>query len=166
MKATRIVSALVAGLLALSSHSAGACGDKFIRVGRGGRFQRGYVAVHPASILVYVNKGSAGAASMGKLPAVLKAAGHRAEAVDTMGAFTEALKARRYDLVLAENPDVAGVVAAINGATPKPSVLPVLRGATPAQVGAAAREHGCVIEDAEKKYDVLMDIDQMMEGRK
>ena len=29
-----------------------ACGDKFMLVGRGVRFQRAYAAIHPASILI------------------------------------------------------------------------------------------------------------------
>jgi hypothetical protein len=46
---------LVVGLIATltaASVDLGACGDKFLRVGRSARFRR-YAAVHPASILIY-----------------------------------------------------------------------------------------------------------------
>ena len=165
MRAWRLAACAAATLLLLPTGPAGACGDKFVRVGRGGRSQRGYVAVHPASILVYVNRASGGAGAMQKLPAALKAAGHKAQAADTPAAFGEALKAGKFDLVLAEQADLAGLEGALQGATPRPGVLPVLRNASKAEAEAAAKKHGCVIEDPEKKQDVLVDIDQMMEKR-
>jgi len=54
MKAWR---ALVVGGLALSasgSQAVSACGDKFLLVGRGVRFEQAYAAVHRASILIVV----------------------------------------------------------------------------------------------------------------
>ena len=45
----------IAGLIAATAAGSidlGACGDKFLRVGRSARFRR-YAAVHPAAILIY-----------------------------------------------------------------------------------------------------------------
>jgi hypothetical protein len=144
VKSFRIASLALAlaALAALPGRPGEACGDKFVRVGRGGRFQRGYVAVHPSSILVFVNGRSADAATMKKLPATLKAAGHKARAVSTPIAFAEALKAQRYDLVMAEAADLHALSAAMAGITPAPHVLTVV--ATPA------------------KYRILVDIDEAM----
>ena len=155
-------------LLALSAREAEACGDKFVRVGRGGRFQRGYVAVHPSAILVFVNAGSPGAASMRRLPATLRAAGHTPLAVTSASDFEEALKARRYDIVMAEAADLPRLSAALAVAVSRPEVLPILRKPTKAEADAAARAnaHACVIVDVDKKYDVLVDIDQVMAARK
>jgi len=148
VKSSRIrSSAFILGFVAAvlpgsAARRADACGDKFVRVGRGGRFQRGYVAVHPSSILVFVDAGSAGAPSMQKLPATLKAAGHKAQVVGSPIAFAEALLAHRYDLVMAEAEDLPRLAAAMEGAVPRPQVLGVQR--------------------AEKKYQVLVDIDATM----
>ena len=40
------------GTMALTSVDLGACGDKFLRPGRSGRWQN-YAAMHPAAILLY-----------------------------------------------------------------------------------------------------------------
>src|SRR6188474_1335051 len=113
MKSSRFAwaVALFGTLLAPAPRTADACGDKFVRVGRGGRFQRGYIAVHPSSILVFVNGTSADAEVMKRLPATLKAAGHKAVPVATATAFAEALKAQHYDLVMAEAADVPSLAA-------------------------------------------------------
>jgi hypothetical protein len=165
MRALSPALCVAACLMLLASPEAEACGDKFVRVGRGGRFQRGYVAVHPASVLVYVNKASAGAAAMRKLPSALKAAGHKTTAVETPAAFSEALQVGKYDVVLVENADLASLEAGLAKAVPRPEVMPVLHKPTPAEAAAVAKEHGCVVEDAENKYDVLVDIDNLLEQR-
>lgn len=148
VKPSHIASMLLAATaLATSIAPALACGDKFIRVGRGGRFQRGYVAVHPSAIVVFVNPASADAATIRKLPATLKSAGHRAIMVSTTAAFASALQGQRYDLVMAEAADLPALSAAIAAVTPAPEILPVA--ASPA------------------KYQILVDIDEAMAaGRK
>jgi hypothetical protein len=165
MKSSRVASFV---LLLIAGHAVfgprgEACGDKFVRVGRGGRFQRGYVAVYPATILVFVNTTSAGAASMQRLPATLKAAGHKARAVASADAFAHALKAERFDLVMVEEAEMPQLAAAIDAAVPHPEVLPILRRPTRAQVEAAARKqaHACIV-DADKKREVLMEVDEVM----
>jgi hypothetical protein len=101
---------------------------------------------------------------MERLPATLNAAGHRALAVKTASAFEEALAARRYDLIVAEAGDVRLLSAAIAAALPHPAVLPVLRKPTTTAVEAARRENAraCVVLDADEKYDVLLDVDELM----
>jgi hypothetical protein len=138
----RVASLLVALAALATSMPVEACGDKFVRVGRGGRFQRGYVAIHPSSIVVFVNPSSADASTMRKLPSTLKAAGHKAISVSTAAALADALRAQRYDLVMAEAADLPSLSAALAGITPAPGVLPVA--ASPA------------------KYQVLVDIDEAL----
>lgn len=152
--------------LMLSAPEPGAaCGDKFVRVGRGGRYQRGYVAVHPASVLVYVDAGSKQAPALRRLTPALKAAGHKAAAVESEAALADALKGARYDVVLIEAAEVARVEPELGKAAPKPSVLPVLYNPTKAELEEQVKLHGCVVEDADKKYDVLVEIDGVMERR-
>lgn len=126
--------------------SAAACGDKFVRVGRGGRFGHGYVAIHPSSILVFVNPDTPRSAAMRRLPARLKSAGHRATSVTTTEAVAAAVKADRYDLLIAEAADLPGLAAALAAApSPAPRLLPVAHGAA--------------------KYQLLVEIDAAMAGR-
>src|SRR5438105_1116546 len=98
--------AFVIGLitvLSCASVDLGACGDKFLRVGRSARFRR-YAAVHPAAILIY-KPAHATRAGIDELKALLVQAGHRAEAIDTGTGIASALAAARYDLVIADYAD-------------------------------------------------------------
>ena len=67
---------VVIAFLAAGTGGAEACGDKFLRVGRGARYQRGYVAIHPACVLLYADPKSSVSAALRELEPVLKRAGH------------------------------------------------------------------------------------------
>src|SRR5437588_2861419 len=102
--------AFVIGLIATfaaGSVDLGACGDKFLRVGRSARFRR-YAAVHPATILIY-KPASSTRAGIDELKALLKQAGHKAVAVDGGTNISDALAAAHYDLVIAAYADAAGI---------------------------------------------------------
>ncbi len=47
-----VVAGVAAGLLALTYADLSACGDKFMRIGRGVSGKR-YAALHPSPILIY-----------------------------------------------------------------------------------------------------------------
>ena len=74
-----------------------ACGDKFIRIGREIRYGR-YVAIHPATILVYGPARSA-PSRLPELPDLLKRAGHTAVVVSKPEALAAALRSGKFDLV-------------------------------------------------------------------
>ena len=68
----------IGGLLAMTlgrSVDLGACGDKFLRVGRSARFRR-YAAVHRVRILIYRPVQST-PAGINELTSALKRAGHK-----------------------------------------------------------------------------------------
>ena len=70
------IAVLMLSLLALGPAASEGCGDKFQRVGRGARFQRGYMALHPACILLYARPQSPIAKALKDLEPALKRAGH------------------------------------------------------------------------------------------
>jgi hypothetical protein len=117
-----------------------ACGDKLLIVGRGSRFQRAYVALHPASLLV-VNANVTGKA---ETQSRLKVAGHRLRVV-AVPDLANALGSNRYDFVLADFRDVPAVARVI----PKDSVeiLPVLDSTSKSDMAAAAKDYKCLLED-------------------
>src|SRR5205823_7518860 len=85
--------------LTAASIDLGACGDKFLRVGRSSRFRR-YAAVHPATILIYKPL-HATTAGIDELKALLKQAGHKPVAVDNGASIVDALAGADYDVVIA-----------------------------------------------------------------
>src|SRR5712691_7079570 len=78
------------------------CGDKFVVLGRGVRFQRVNASAHPASILIYMNPAShvPAADKEFQLQSTLKLAGHKPAVVEDQSGLEKALKSGRYDLVL------------------------------------------------------------------
>ena len=141
-----------------------ACGDKFLRVGRGARFQRGYVALHPGRIVLFVRRTPAGRALNDQEPA-LRRAGHRTQLVREEAALDAALRAAPYDMVMVEMADVSTVEPHLRGLAPRPAILPVLDDPTPEALQMAEKEFSCVVESPGKKADVLAEIDGLMEHR-
>ncbi len=87
--------ALLATVLTFSSLVPAAsegCGDKFLRVGRGARFQRGYVALHPAAIVLFARKGSAVDRTFDELEPALARAGHTTRRVADAASMAAALR--------------------------------------------------------------------------
>jgi CheY-like chemotaxis protein len=157
--------AFVIGLIATvaaGSVDLGACGDKFLRVGRSARFRR-YAAVHPASILIYkpVNSTPAGIA---EFEALLKRAGHRTVAVANGTAISLALAAAQYDVVIADYADTSMIKDDVQAAPTKPGILPILYKPSKAVEAEAEKQYVCLIKPhAMTKYDALAEIDRFMQ---
>src|SRR5258705_7773965 len=102
--ATVAVVFLAAG--AAGSQAVSACGDKFLLLGRGVRFQRAYAAIHPASVLLVIPPKSVKKAAVRdpRLKDALKMAGHRVDVV-TAANVRDALSRSGYDIVLAAQAD-------------------------------------------------------------
>ena len=155
------VIALIATVTA-ESVDLGACGDKFLRVGRSARFRR-YAAVHPATILIYPPL-HATHRGIDELNALLKQAGHKPVAVDRGASIVGVLAAAPYDVVIADYADAAQIKTAVQAVPSKPQLLPILDKPTKAAEGEAEKQYACLIKLHEMtKYDALAEIDRLME---
>ena len=140
----------------------GACGDKFLRVGRSARFRR-YAAAHPAAILIYkpVNSTRAG---IEELTALLKRAGHRPVAVDRGTDMSAALAAGKYDLVIADHSDADRIKNSFQAVASPPKFLPILTDQS--KSSEAEKQYVCLIKPHKMtKYDALAEIDRLMQLR-
>jgi CheY-like chemotaxis protein len=159
--------ALLIGLitaLSCASVDLGACGDKFLRVGRSARFRR-YAAVHPAAILIYT-PAHATRAGIEELKTLLAQAGHRPEAIASGASLPNALAAARYDLVIADYADAARIRSALGTAASKPEILPILYKPTKAVEAEAEKQYTCLIKPhAMTKFDALAEIDRLMQQK-
>jgi hypothetical protein len=157
--------ALVIGLIAAcaaGSVDLGACGDKFLRVGRSARFRR-YAAVHPASILIYkpVNSTPAG---IEEFKALLKRAGHKPVAVENGTTISRALAATQYDVIIADYADTNRIKDDLRSAPTKPGILPILYKPSKAVEAEAEQQYVCLIKPhVMTKYDALAEIDRFMQ---
>jgi hypothetical protein len=160
----RVVAGLLAaGLLGAAPAGIEGCGDKFLRVGRGARYQRGYAAIRPACILIYASPGSSLSAALRELEPSLKRAGHQPIVVTTPAAVGPALNTGKYNVVLAAFDDVAVVQAQASGGVARFDVLPVLHRPSTAKRAAAGKDYHCIAEAPGRKADVLARIDDVME---
>lgn len=148
--------------LILCISDAFACGDKFLVVGRGIRYERAYAAVHPSSILLFSND-----AKLSKeFESSLKKSGHKIQTVaDEPSLFTN-LKSAKYDLVLVNLKDVARLESNVIKTTYKPAVLPVIYNAIGSELDAAKKEYPCVLKYSKKNKNAVAVIDEVMEAKK
>ena len=157
---------LILSLLALDPASSEGCGDKFQRVGRGARFQRGYVALHPACILLYARPQSPIAKALRDLEPALKRAGHLPLFVERPEGLGPALKTGHYAVVMTDLAEVATIEAQARAvAVPAPAVLPVLHRPSAEAKATVEKEYSCVVASPGKQVDVLAEIDGLMERR-
>jgi len=87
---------LAVGLLVLANAGTDllACGDKFLVISRGTRFQRAAAARQPANILVYANPASTLPKALEKVmvDATLRKAGYKPTSVSDANALEQALR--------------------------------------------------------------------------
>lgn len=117
-----VYAVLMVATVALAPMAVQACGDKFLAVSRGSRFQRAGLARRPATILVVAPAGGRLAASVQSLGVVdaLAKVGYTAHVVTDAAAGTAA-QGRSWDLVIRE----LDVDAGLTGLTGSPSVVVV-----------------------------------------
>jgi hypothetical protein len=158
--------ALIIGVLGMlcASVDLGACGDKFLRVGRSARFRR-YAAVHPAAILIY-KPVHATRAGIEDLKSALAQAGHRPAAVERGTDLASTLAATHYDLVIADYADAAQIRNNLGTAASMPEILPMLDKPSKAVAAEAEKQYACLIRLHEMtKFDALAEIDRLMQLR-
>jgi hypothetical protein len=160
------VAVVFLAVCTLGSQALSACGDKFVLLGRGVRFQRAYAAIHPAAILLVVPPKSVKVAAVRdpRLKSALTMAGHRVEVVQAAG-FAAALLASRYDIVLAEGADATGVREAPAAAGRKPAVICVLESPSAGDLVAAQQRFDGVLKTPQALPDILRLLDDVMKAR-
>lgn len=102
-----------------------ACGDKFLLVGRGMRFQRAYAAVQPANILIYAFSTTSPNRAIRdtQFQKTLRQAGHRVSVIEDAELFKQAIQVSSFDIVLADVAAAPTIDSLIAAAPSHPRVL-------------------------------------------
>jgi hypothetical protein len=168
MRKMSFVLLAVVALSVVASPDARACGDKFLLTGRRARFQRAYCAIHPASILVYVNPKSSRAAAMRDPQFLndLKMAGHKPQIVTEVGRLHELLAVASYDVILTELPDAGAIKQHLETSAPGAVLLPILYKPSNADLSLATQQYGTVLTAPDKMTHFLSVIDDVMRARR
>lgn len=166
MKTCVITAVAVATLGTLGSQATSACGDKFLLVGRGVRFQRAYAAIHPASILIVLPPKSVKSAAVrdSRLQTALKMAGHRV-VVAPAGDLADYLGRSRYDIILAERAEALTMPDTASADHAKASVVGVLEDPSSAEVAEARQQFDGVLKVPQPLSEILKLLDDVMSAR-
>src|SRR5207249_9608157 len=149
MRRIVLMLGLVSLVLSLSEKPFGACGDKLLVLGRGVRFQSD-IPVQPASILLYLHRGSPSFAVLNdpRLQSILREAGHKLQSAGNLQELAESLKTGKYDIVLTDFFDASSLESVVASAPSKPVLLPfVFKGTktAKAEVASAEKQYRCVL---------------------
>jgi hypothetical protein len=143
-----------------------ACGDKLILLIRGAHYRQVFGG-RRVSILAYspVKSAVSGIVREFEVQPALKRAGHKFYAVDGSAKFEQALRAGKYDLVMADVNDADAVERELRSVPSRPTLLPVIYNATKADEKAAARKYHCVLKAPGTPGRYLEAIDDALELR-
>lgn len=121
----RRISPILAIGLALGAVPPGyACGEGIFHMGEGLRYQ-GYLAPRPATVLIYGNEIAPSSDRIAVYRGLVQA-GHRLTIAHSANDLSQALRERRYDVVIASLDAAGAVTAATPPAVPAPRLLPVV----------------------------------------
>ena len=160
-----LVSTLTLGLVMWQAASA--CGDKFLLVGRGVRFQRAYAAVHPANILIYARPTTSAKAAIRdpQFQKLLRQAGHAVSAIEDPVLLDHALRASSFDIVLVDNnAERTAIDALVASAPSQPKALWVDTQAGIAKKGQQS-QIVCDLKSSARPKDYLDKIEMIMKAR-
>ena len=130
MKRFLSTSSVIAGLFALSSMNALACGETLFRIGQGMRYGP-HAAPVPAAVLLYTRAGSDEAS----LRKGLEKAGHKVTVMSAGESFVQSSGARPYDVVIGDLAAIDAATKSIGDATAKPTFVPVVSSSTESELG-------------------------------
>jgi hypothetical protein len=140
-----------------------ACGDKFLVMSRGTRFQRASAARQPANILVYANplSGLPKALERVMVDETLRKAGYTPTLVKATADLDQALKQGGWDLVVADLGDSATLRARLQG-TSAPMLMPVAYNVTGTELAQAKKDYQRVIKGPVKTQSFLEAVDDAL----
>ena len=139
-----------------------ACGDKLMLV-MGSRSSQ-IKPLHPASILIYPGQSASATLirSLQSQPAVRKA-GYRFQLVEDFAELDNALKAGKYDVVVADVSDANQLSQQVSSAASKPVLLPVAFKASKQEQSAALKKYHCLLKAPGNTDNYLDAIDDAVE---
>jgi hypothetical protein len=160
MTKTLLAAGILVSCVATSGADLFACGDKFLVVSRGTRFQRASVARQPARILVYTNPTSTLPKALEKaaVDATLRKAGYQPTSVSGASELDQAIRQGGWDVIVADLADSSTVRGRIQGAD-APMVLPVVLNATGTELAQAKKDYQRVLKGPIKSQAFLEAID-------
>jgi hypothetical protein len=155
-----LVVALAVGVPALHPVTQ-ACGDKFLMVGRGAKFQRAYASVYPGKVLIYARPSTDQKAAIRdpQLHKALRQAGHAVSVIEDWTLLEQALKTVSVDVVLVDVAEAARLQAIMGSSPAHPDALYV------AFPKAAPQQVVCRLKSTDRPLRYLDEVENVMKAR-
>lgn len=153
---------LVAGVIA--SDRLVACGDKYLSLGLGTRFERSPAERRAAAVLLYVVPGSDLSRTFGgqSVEEGMKKVGYQPTQVGSAAEFDAALRARSWDVIVLDGRDSATVSQRLPKAG-GPHLVPVLARPTKDELKQARKVYETVLETPTKSRVFLETVDEALD---
>ncbi len=165
------MSRIAAGALVLTlvvpamSPPAQACGDKFLMVGRGAKFQRAYASVYPGNLLIYARPSTSAKAAIRdpQLHKALRQAGHSVSVIEDWSLLEQALHKVAVDVILVDATEATKLQGLMSASPARADVLYV---AFPPDLKTpAAQQVICKLKSTDRPLKFLDEIENMMKAR-
>jgi hypothetical protein len=164
----RVVRLIVAVILAVPvlSPAVHACGDKFLMVGRGAKFQRVYASINPGKLLIYARPSTDPKAAIRdpQFHKVLRQAGHSVSVIEDWPLVEQALKTVPVDLVLVDVAEAEHMERVISASARPPAALYVAFSSN-AQSSAAQQKFVCRLKASDRPMRFLDEIENALKAR-
>jgi hypothetical protein len=139
-----------------------ACGDKFLMVGRGAKFQRAYASVYPGKLLIYARPSTDAKAAIRdpQLHKALRQAGHAVSVIEDWALLEQALKTVPVDIVLVDVAEAGKLQSVLPSSPTSPAALYVAfpRSQPPADVV-------CRLKSSDRPLRFLDEVEHAMKAR-
>jgi hypothetical protein len=141
-----------------------ACGDKFLMVGRGARFQRAYASVYPGKVLIYARPSSDAKAAIRdpQLHKALRQAGHSVSVIEDWSLLEQALKTVPVDVVLVDVAEAAKLRDLMSASPAHPDALYV---AFPTDAKSSKPALECPLKSSDRPLKYLDEVENTMKAR-
>lgn len=142
-----------------------ACGDKFLMVGRGAKFQRAYASVYPGKLLIYVRPSTDLNAAIRdpQLHKALRQAGHTVSIIEDWTLLEQALKTVPVDVILVDVDEAARLQPVMASSSMHPDALYV---AFPSSSkGADRADRVCRLKSSDRPLKYLDEVENVMKAR-
>ena len=140
-----------------------ACGDKFLLVGRGARFQRVYASVYPGKVLIFARPSTDTKVAIRdpQLHKALRQAGHAVSVIEDWPLLEQAMKTVPVDLVLVDVGEAERLQKLMDTSPGAPEPLYV---ASP-RSAAVAKQFTCKLKESDKPVRFLDEVENAMKAR-
>jgi len=145
--------------------AAQACGDKFLMVGRGAKFQRAYASLYPGKVLIYAQPSRDPKAGVNnvQLHKALRQAGHAVSIIEDWTLLEQALKTVPFDVILVDVAEGPRLQALVSSSPAHPQPLYV---AFPTSAPAAASQQiVCRLKSSDRPLKYLDEIENALKVR-